>query len=161
MPLNSDLVKPELDGEEYSNACPTIGTLALAGFSLPSHPDTAMFAADGLFFATHPSRRVYLRPALRGEFDIYTCERDFEERPTLWVMVTLLAPAHHLRLPIWRGKAFWSGKECDSDDKVAQVVFMTCVRGGVHLSEWQGFISDRRIDKANKSKKRTKNPMVN
>lgn len=40
MPLNPNLVKHDLDDEEYANACPTIGTLMLAHFSTPERHNT-------------------------------------------------------------------------------------------------------------------------
>lgn len=152
MPLGNNLVKRPVDDEEYANACPTVGTLALAHFSTPTKHNTVVYGADGLFFASYPSRRMYLRPSFRNEFDIYTSESDFEQRPMLWVLVSQSAPGFHEITPRWRGHAFWSGTE--TDQAVAEVVMQMSERGGLNLSEWYGFISDQRIRKADKARKR-------
>src|SRR6202044_2499758 len=104
--LNPSLINRTLDDEDYANAAPTLGTLMIARFSAPEpeRHSEIVYGADGLFFATYPSRRIYLRPALRNEFDIYTSEAEYKERPTLWLSVTLLAPGYHVDLPVWRGR---------------------------------------------------------
>jgi hypothetical protein len=153
MPLGNKLFKPE-DDAELQNACPTIGALVLAHFSTPTKHNTVVYGADGLFFSTYPSRRMYLRPAFRGEFDVYTSELDFEQRPMLWVLVSQSAPGFHEITPRWRGHAFWGGME--TDQAVAEVVMQMSERGGLNLSEWYGFISDRRICKTDKAGNRGK-----
>jgi hypothetical protein len=158
MPLSENLIKHGIDDAEYENACPTVGTLMLAHFSTPKKHNTIVYGADGLFFATYPERRIYLRQAFRGEFDIYTSESDFEQRPMLWLLVTQLTPGYHEITPRWRGHAFWSGME--TDQAVVDVVMQMSERGGLSLSEWYGFISDQRIrknDAATKHSKRTVN----
>ncbi len=79
MSLNPKLIKHDLDGEEYEHSCPTLGTLMVAHFSTPDpeQHNPLIYGADGLFFATHMDRRMYLRPAFRNEFDIFTTESDF------------------------------------------------------------------------------------
>ena len=152
MPLSENLIKHGIDNAEYENACPTVGTLMLARFSAPN-PDQhnpIVYGADGLFFATYPSRRMYLRPAFRNEFDVFTTEEDFQQRPMLWVLVSQLAPGFHEITPRWRGHAFWSGME--TDRAVAEVVLQMSVRGGLNLAEWMGFVQDRRIRKADTAK---------
>ena len=152
--LNPSLIKRGLDDEEYSNACPTIGTLMVAHFSTPKpkqHND-AIYGADGLFFATHPARRLYLREAIRNEYDIYTGEEERKERPMLWAAVLLLAPGHHMILPAWRGKAFWRSIETDQD--VADALLQMSLRGGLSIAEWYSYICDQRIRKGNKAKSR-------
>lgn len=146
MPLNPKLIKGELDGDEYENACPTIGTMMLAHFSTQENNNPIIYGADGLFFATNLTRRLYLRPAFRNEFDIFTSEADFQERPTLWVLVSQLWPGHHEITPRWRGKAFWH--DLESDQAVAEALVQMSLRGGLHLAEWYGFISDKRIRKS-------------
>jgi hypothetical protein len=157
MPLGDNLVKRPIDDEEYANACPTIGTLMLAHFSTPTKHNTIVYGADGLFFSTYPSRRMYLRPAFRGEFDIYTSEQDYERRPMLWVLVSQSAPGYHEITPRWRGHAFWGGME--ADQAVAEVVMQMSERSGLSLAEWYGFISDQRIRKTDAANNRSK--MVN
>ena len=152
--MNPDLIKRDLDGEEYSNACPTIGALMVAHFSTPEGHRKDIYSADGLFFATNPSNRMYLRPAFRNEYDIDTGEG----RPTLWVLVSQLAPGHHMLLPVWRGKAFWSGLE--TDQAVADVLLQMCLRGGLNLSEWMSYIFDQRARKSNPPKKRRKETTI-
>jgi len=154
MPLGDNLVKRPIDNEEYANACPTVGTLMLARFSTPTKHNTIVYGADGLFFSTYPSRRMYLRPAFPNEFDVFTTEEDFRERPMLWVLVTQSTPGYHEITPRWRGHAFWSGM--GTDQAVAEVVMQMSERGGLNLSEWYGFISDQRIRKADKAINRSK-----
>jgi hypothetical protein len=127
--------------------------LSLAHFSTPTKHNKIVYASDGLFFSTFPERRMYLRPAFPGEFDIYTSESDFEQRPMLWVLVWQSAPGYHERTPRWRGKDFWGGMETDL--AVAEVVAKMSERGGLHLSEWMGFVQDQRIRKADKARKRS------
>lgn len=154
--MNPALIKRGIDDEEYANACPTIGSLMVAHFSTPNSEqhNPIVYGADGLFFSTYPDRRMYLRPAFRNEYDIYTSESDYEERPTLWVLVSLLSPGHHMILPVWRGRAFWHGME--TDQAVADAVLQMCLREGLSISEWYSFISDQRIRKSDMAKRRSK-----
>jgi hypothetical protein len=147
--MNPALINDELDRAEYANAAPTLGTLTAARFSKPEQHNEIVYGADGLFFATHPERRTYLRESFRNEFDIYTNELEYEQRPKLWVLVIQLSPGHHMILPVWRGRAFWISLE--TDKAVADVVMQTCERGGLSVSEWMGFIYDQRIRKSDGS----------
>jgi hypothetical protein len=157
MSLNSKLIDPQLDGEEYENSCPTLGTLMVAHFSTPdpAQHNPVIYGADGLFFATHMDRRMYLRPAFRNEFDVFTTESDFQLRPVLWVLVSQLWPGFHEITPRWRGKSFW--RDLESDGAVATALMKMSLRNGVHLSEWIGFITDQRIRKAESAKNRSVN----
>lgn len=148
--MNPALIKSDIDGEVYSSACPTIGALMIAHFSTPERHREDIYGADGLFFATHPSNRMYLRPSFRNEFDIDEQETDSVERPTLWVLASQLAPGFHMLLPVWRGKAFWSGLE--TDQAVAEVLLQMCLRGGLNLSEWMSYVFDRRARKCYESR---------
>ena len=161
MPLNPNLVKHDLDDEEYANACPTIGTLMLAHFSTPERHNALIYGADGLFFATYPMRRIYLRRALRGEFDIFTSENDYKTRPALWLLVQHTSPGHHMILPVWRGQLFW--KDVDTDEAVASALVEMSLRQGLHLSEWHSFVCDQRVRKndAADEAKRSKRSQVN
>lgn len=150
MSLNPNLIKHHLDGREYENACPTLGTPMVAHFSTPEQHNPAIYGADGLFFATHLDRRLYLRPAFRNEFDIFTTESDFQLRPILWVLVSQLWPGFHEITPRWRGKAFWH--DLESDHAIATVLMKMSLRNGVHLSEWLGYVQDQRIRKADAAK---------
>ncbi|WP_263355276.1 hypothetical protein [Acidicapsa acidisoli] len=153
MPLNPNLVKHGLDDEFYETACPTIGTLMLARFSTPERHNPVIYGADGLFFATYPTQRTYIRPALRNEFDIFTSEAEFQARPMLWVLVTQTSPGHHMILPVWRGHAFWNGPDVATDQGVAEVFLQMCLRQGLNLSEWYGYVSDQRVRKSDKARK--------
>jgi hypothetical protein len=161
MPLGPQIIKHPIDDEEYANAAPTIGTLALAHFSTPEHHNRIVYEADGLLFAMYPTRRIYIRPAFRGEFDIFTTESDFQTRPMLWNLVQQMAPDHHMILPVWRGKPFWKGLQ--SDTEVVEVVFQMSLRQGLNLGEWHSFVSDQRERKkyAEYKEKRSKKPRVN
>lgn len=145
--MNPALIKRGIDDEEYSNACPTIGALMVAHFSTPERHRKDIYGADSLFFSTNPDNRMYLRPALPNEYDI-----DIDaERPTLWILVSQLAPGHHMILPVWRGKAFWSGLE--TDQAVGEVLLKMCLRGGLNLSEWMSYVFDQRARKSAEPKK--------
>jgi hypothetical protein len=162
MPLNPHLIKPDLDGDSYANAAPTIGTLALAHFSSPERHNELVYGTDSMFFATNQSRKMYLRHALRNEFDIYTNESDYQTRPMLWLLVQQTAPmGHHMILPVWRGKAFWN--TLNSDEEVANVVERMCLRQGLSLGEWHSWVCDERVRKTDAARlsKRSKKPMVN
>lgn len=154
--MNPALIKRGIDDEEYSNACPTIGALMVAHFSTPERHREDIYGADGLFFAANPSNRMYLRPAFRNEYDIDTGE----ERPTLWVLVSQLAPEFHNIIPVWRGKAFWNGPDVDSDEGVGRIYLQMCLRGGLNLSEWMSYIFDQRARKSNPSKSRRKETTI-
>jgi hypothetical protein len=149
--LNPALINDELDAEEYANAVPTIGHQMLAHFSTPTKHNSVVYGADGLFFSMYPNQRMYLRPAFPGEFDVFTSNEDFARRPMLWLLVVQLAPGVHEITPRWRGHAFWHGMKTDQD--VAEVVMQMSERGGVHISEWYGYIADQR---ARKGKTKTK-----
>ena len=161
MPLNPNLIKHGVDDEEYANAAPTIGTLMLAHFSTPERHNTVIYGADGLFFATYPSRRMYLRRAFPGEFDIFTSVEDFQTRPMLWLLVQQTSPHHHMILPVWRGLFTWTG--LDSDKAVANAVEEMSLRQGLNLGEWHSFVCDRRERKsyAAYKAKHSKKPRVN
>jgi len=156
MPLNPNLIKTQLDDEEYKHAAPTLGTLMLARFSAPDSErhNPVVYGADGLFFATHPTRRMYLREAFPNEFDIWTTMEDFEQRPKLWVLVTLLCEGFHEITPRWRGKPFWRSGE--TDEAVTETVIQASMRGGLSVAEWYGFISDQRTRKSAAAKHRSK-----
>jgi hypothetical protein len=158
--MNPDLIKSDLDGNEYSNACPTIGTLMVAHFSTPERHRSDIYGADGLFFATHPERRMYLRPAFRGEYDIEETETVNVERPMLWALVSQLAPGFHMILPVWRGRNFWNGPQSSSDEGVAALLLQMCLRGGLSIAEWYGYISDQRVRKADESRGKAKKQRV-
>jgi hypothetical protein len=158
--LNPSLVKRGIDDEEYSNACPTIGTLMVAHFSTPERHRADIYGADGLFFATHHERRTYLRPAFLNEYDISERETQNAERPMLWVLVSQLADGHHMILPAWRGKAFWNGPESDSDQAVAVILLQTCLRGGINIAEWMSYVYDQRARKANNKAMKAKGPVI-
>ena len=159
--LNPELIKRDLDGEEYSNACPTIGTLMIAHFSTPERHRNDIYGADGLFFATHPERRMYLRPAFRNEYDIDENETNNVERPMLWVLVSQLAPGFHMILPVWRGRNFWNGPESSTDEGIASILLQMCLRGGLNLSEWMSYIYDQRAHKADDAVVRATKQRVN
>jgi hypothetical protein len=156
MPMNTNLIKHGLDDEFYELACPTVGTLMLANFSTPDKHNSIVYGADGLFFSTYRSNRMYLRPAFPNEFDIFTSIEDFNERPTLWVLVTQMSPGYHERTPRWRGHAFWAGKNTETDQAVAKVVMQMSERGGLSLSEWYGYVLDQRVRKNDAEYKRSK-----
>ena len=150
--MNPDLIKRDIDGNEYSNACPTIGSLILAHFSTPERHRSDIYGADGLFFATHAERRMYLRPAFRSEYDIEEPETVTVDRPTLWVLVTQLAPGFHMILPVWRGRNFWNGVAASTDEGVGKLLLTMSLRSGLNLSEWMSYIYDQRARKADGSK---------
>jgi len=156
MLMNPKVINEELDQDEYANAAPTIGTLMVAHFSAPTKHSAVVYEADGLFFSMYSDRRMYLRPALRGEFDVYTSEEDYETRPMLWVLVTQLAPGYHERTPRWRGKAFWNGPAVATDEGVAQVIMRMSAKGGLSQSEWLSWIYDQRARKGMTSVKKNK-----
>jgi hypothetical protein len=151
MAMNPNLIKRDIDNEEYNNSCPTIGTLLVAHFSTPERHRKDIYSADGLFFATHSDRRTYLRPAFRNEYDIDERETKNIERPMLWVLVSQLAPGKHMILPVWRGRNFWSDVSESTDEGVAAILLKTCLRGGLSLSEWMSYIFDQRARKADKT----------
>jgi hypothetical protein len=152
MPMNAKLIKHELDSEFYELACPTLGTLMLAHFSTPDKHNAVVYGADTLFFTMHPSQRMYLRHAFPNEFDIFTSIEDFNERPTLWVLVSQMSTCYHERTPRWRGKAFWTGKNTETDQAIAEVIMQMSDQGGLRLSEWQGYIYDQRVRKSDTTK---------
>jgi hypothetical protein len=154
--LNPDLIKRGIDDEEYSNACPTIGTLMIAHFSTPELHRSDIFQADESFFAANPSRRTYLRPAFKLEYDLDEAETQNIAPPMLWVCVSQHAPGFHMILPVWRGQAFWNGRQSDSGAGVGALLLQMCLRGGIHIAEWYSYISDQRVRKADKSKSRKK-----
>lgn len=159
MIFNENLIRPDKDPEIYEGIIPTLGTMLLPHFSAPSpeQHNEVVYGADGLFFATYPSRRLYLRPAFRNEFDVYTTEEAFQKCPMLWVLVTSLSPGYHEITPRWRGHAFWSGME--TDQAVAEVVIKMSERGGLALSEWYGFVTDKRANNTAKTKGRCSSRM--
>jgi len=161
MTINPDLIKRDLDGEEYSNACPTIGMLMVAHFSTPERHRSDIYGADELFFSTRPDRRTYLRPAFRNEYDIDERETENVERPMLWVLVSQLAPGRHMILPVWRGRNFWNGPDCSTDEGVAAILLHMCLRGGLNLSEWMSYIYDQRARKAPINAAKPKKQRVN
>jgi hypothetical protein len=124
--LNPSIIKRGMDDEEYSNACPTIGTLMIAHFSTPERHRKDIYSADGLFFATHPLRRTYLRPAFKNEFDIDERETVNQERPTLWILVSQLVPGRHMILPVWRGR---TGLSC------LKAAALKVIMDGAHVVE--------------------------
>jgi hypothetical protein len=152
MPIKESLIQHGVDDEEYANAAPTIGETMLAAFSTPDpkQHNPLIYGADCQFFATHPDRRLYLRYAFPGEFDIFTTLFEFEQRPKLSVLVTQLCEGFHERTPRWRGRAFWKGG--DSDRDVANAILEMSLRGGLSVSEWYGFISDQRVRKSDAAK---------
>ncbi len=160
MPFNPDLIKPDVDNEEYEIACPTLGASVVTGLSTPVLANHPVYRADCEFFVAHPSRRFNLRPQYRDELDEFKSEEDFKERPMLWVLVWHILPDIHLRIPLWRGRSFWNEAKADSDEAVNAIVLETCLQGGMNLCEWMSFIYDQRAHKADESKKRSKK-MVN
>lgn len=154
--LNANLIKPEIDGDEYADSAPTIGALMIVRYSAPDLHRRDTYEADTSFFAAHPERRTYVRPAFELEFD----NNNSKPLPVLWVQVEQYRKGFHRILPVWRGQAFWTDAQADSDEKTGSLVFLMCLRGGLSLSEWYGYISDQRIRKADESKKRSKK-MVN
>lgn len=154
--MNPKLIKHDLDGDEYANACPTIGALLVAHYSTPQHHRADLYAADADFFSWYPAQRIYLRPAFPMEFDI----EENSSRPTLWVQVIQLSPGFHQILPVWRGKAFWNGPESDSDEGVAHILLQMALRNGMNLSDWMGYIYDQRILKLNRTARKAKKALV-
>jgi hypothetical protein len=161
MPLSPHIIKHPIDDEEYATACPTIGTLMLARFSTPERHETIIYRADNQFFEANPSRRVYLRLAIRNEWDVYTTEDEFKARPSLWVSVHQTSQGHHEIIPRWRGRAEWS--DLKSDEAVVEAIRQMSQRGGLNLSEWHSFVCDQRVRKndAARKAKRSKKSMVN
>jgi len=134
------------DEEEYENAAPTLGALMLVQFSTAENHNPLIYGADNEFFATHPERCTYLRPAFRNEWDVFTTEQDYENRPILWVLVSLLCPGFHEITPRWRGKSFW--RDAETDQAIAEALLQMSLREGRKVSEWHSFISDQRWRKA-------------
>lgn len=154
--MNPNLIKHETDGEDYADACPTIGTLMVAHFSRPEPQlhAPAIYEADGLFFAMNPERRMYVREAFKNEYDFSANDEQHAQRPTLWVLVVLMTPGHHLLLPVWRGRAFWRDLQTDQD--VANVLYRMCLREGLNLGEWMSYIYDQRSRRSNAKHEVTK-----
>ena len=146
--MNPNLIEHETDGEDYADACPTIGTLMVAHFSRPEPQlhAPAIYEADGLFFAMHPERRMYVREAFKNEYDFSANDEAHQNRPKLWVLVVHMTAGHHLLLPCWRGRAFW--RELSSDQDVANALHLMSVREGMSLSEWYSYIADQRVRRA-------------
>jgi hypothetical protein len=142
MEFSDKLINPETDAEIYAEACPTLGTLMLARYSTPSRHHEAIYGADGLFFATFPERRMYLRPAYAGEFDPFNGWDEFKKMPTLWVLVLKLSDGFHEHTPRWRGNNFWTHH--GTDEQTAATLVEIAERGALKLSEWYGYVSDKR-----------------
>jgi hypothetical protein len=149
--MNPKLIKQDIDGNEYSNSCPTIGALMIAHYSTPQAHRADIYEADRLFFSVHPGRRMYLRPAFAWEFDVEESETQSQERPTLWVRVLQISSGFHEILPVWRGRAFWNGPQSDSDEGCGIVCLNCALHGGVNLSDWSAYISDARTRNADEA----------
>lgn len=147
--MNPNRLQPGVDDATVSNLAPTLGSLDLAFYSLPQSHNAEWYRADSEFFASHPDRRIYLRPAFRGEMDIFTSEGDWQRRPTLWVCVSQLATGYHERTPRFRGKANWP--EPLSDEDVAKILFQMSCREGERASEVQSYIFDERTRRADEA----------
>lgn len=159
MPINQKLIQHGVDDEEYQNASPTIGETMLAHFSTPIQHNDVLYQNDGLFFAMNPGRRLYLREAFPGEFDVWTTMEEFQQRPKLWILISLLCEGVHERTPRWRGRGRASWKAADSDCDVANAIQEMSLLGGFSVSEWLGFVQDQRVrksDAAKLAKNRTK-----
>lgn len=150
MPINQNLIKHGVDDDEYCNAAPTIGEAALAHFSTPSQHNDVLYRNDGEFFANNPSRRMYLREAFPNEFDVWTTMEEFQQRPKLWVLVSMLSEGLHERTPRYRGRKFW--KSMNSDADIANAILEMSARGGFSISEWLGFVQDQRVRKSDAAK---------
>jgi len=142
MLFNDKLINPDVDSSIYADACPTLGTLMLARYSTPTKHHKDIYAADNEFFSTFPDRRMYLRQAYAGEFDPFTTWEEFGKIPTLWVLVTKLSEGIHERTPRFRGQHFWTHH--GSDEQTANVLIQIAERGALRLSEWYGYVSDKR-----------------
>jgi len=147
--VNPNLIKQDIDGVEYSNAAPPIGSTLLVHFSTPGRHRADIYEVDCGFFADRPTRTIYLRPALALEYDVEASDASGVERPTLWVSVQQVAPGFHVIMPVWRGNhTFWSGMDANTDEGVWRAILKMCLRGGLHLSDWFAYISDCRARNA-------------
>jgi hypothetical protein len=143
MKFNFNLIDPALDEEIYGDVCPTLGTLMLARYSTPTKHNPVIYRADNEFFDAFPDRTMYLRLAYLGEFDVLKGSMDSAEPPTLWVLVHKLSVGVHERTPRWRGTNFW--KVHGTDEEIALLMVEIAERGALSLSEWYGYVSDKRV----------------
>jgi hypothetical protein len=153
--MNPKLINP-LDSDEYANAAPTIGTLMAAHYSSPDKHRDDLYEADTQFFSMEPDRRTYLRPAFPLEWDL----NEDAQRPTLWCQVMRLSPGFHQIIPVWRGKAFWSGRDVDSDSGVGIICYACAMREGINLSEWIGYMQDCRVRNADELRLSAKKQVI-
>jgi len=158
MPLNPKIVTAGIEDGELSDMAPTLGAFMLAFFNLPTNR-TSMSIDDGEFFRLNPERRHRIRRAFPGEMDIFRGEAKFKERPTLWVWVNLVAHESCVRLPVWRGNAFWESLATDSD--VFEVLCKASHRSGTRIAELNGYLSDQRTRKADEAKLQRRKRRVN
>ncbi len=60
---------------------------------------------DAAFFKAHSERRLLIRAAGYGEFDLEIPISDWLQTPTVHVLVTQVSPGVHFAVPVYRGKA--------------------------------------------------------
>lgn len=151
MEFNPKLINPVSDVEIYADVCPTIGTLMLAHYSTPAKHNPAVYKRDEQFFSTFPDRRLYLRPAIAGEFDVFKGWEAFKKLPVLWVLVSKLTEGTHEITPRYRGERFW--KNHGTDDQTAAILIEIAEKGALKLSDWYSYVADERISNRDERKK--------
>jgi hypothetical protein len=118
--------------------CPPFFALQGIRVDSPASNNNEAYKHDLAAFKVAPQRRLMLRPAFFGEFDIEVgCVGDWLKLPQLHVLVSQLSIGSHLLTPLYRGKPFFSG--VSTDNEVVIIVAEMAKRGGIDRLEFEQF----------------------
>jgi hypothetical protein len=93
---------------------------------------------DAAFFKAHSERRLLIRPAQYGEFDLEMPVSDWLQMPTVHVLVTQVSPGVHFAVPVYRGKAFFDA-DVETDSEISLILAEMARREGIDTAEWMMF----------------------
>jgi hypothetical protein len=104
------------------------------------------YEADSKFFRDFANRKMLIRLAFMGEFDIDMPPGEHLQIPQLWTLVTAVSSGIHSVVPLYRGRKFWSFIKDDA--AIGMVLIDIARREGIDAEEFRAF--ERKVIAKNK-----------
>src|SRR5664280_1604459 len=116
---------------------PTVFYSGIVRVDSPARQSMLVYDHDKKFFLQNRKRKFYLRLRCIGEFGLSIANSNYA--PTVWVLVSHLAPSIHMVMPVFVGQSFFQSNDSTDLDTVQILIEMERLNG-ICPFEWQAFI---------------------
>ena len=120
---------------DIQKVCPPLFKLSVIRIDSPNSNRGEAYGQDAAFFKANPKRRLYLRDAQYGEFDLELELGDWLSLPKLHVLVAQVSSGVHMITPVYRGKAFFK-QDVETDAEVGLILDAMARREGFDIADW-------------------------